>query len=537
MLQESAFRKGLGARAWLGRRSVPVIALCLAPALLSVAAAGAQGAGQTCQADQSELRRHYDEAYRLEALGEFSRADAEHRLFLAAALDHLADGYANNGDYVRAAPLYDEALALAPNDFIVLKDYAGAAMDSQDLERAKALLKLALSQDADSTTAIQKADLHRMLGGAHLSLSENTEALSEFEAAVMLNPNLENLCSLGDAVLAAKGREPARTMFSKIVERFGDTAEIHMRIGRIYGVGRDPEDAITEFKQAIAEDDKLAGVHYSLGAAYMGLTDKDFIDAEAEFRKELARHPEDKLSYPQLAYIAQQRHDLHEAEIDFEHAVELNPQDSDSFLELGKIFAQSNRPAEAEIALRKAIELAIDPARNHYTIARGHYLLGRLLIANGNKMEGARELQVSEDLLDQNSKSDQSLLNRKPVARSSLGKIRVPTAEEVAELRAFADEVAPLIAGGYNNLGVHAAMAGDYPKAAAYFKLAASWNPTLPGVDRNWGRAAFAANQCEEAIGPLRRSLDSHPEDSEVHSMLDGCETVGKSLRGLSAAP
>jgi len=75
------------------------------------------------------------------------------------------------------------------------------------------------------------------------------------------------------------------------------------------------------------------------------------------------------------------------------------------------------------------------------------------------------------------------------------------------ESKTFAKQTGPLIAASYNNLGVHAAMKEEFAEAAGYFQAAAKWNPTLPGVDSNWGRAAFANHQCEQAIIPLHRAL------------------------------
>ena len=83
--------------------------------------------------------------------------------------------------------------------------------------------------------------------------------------------------------------------------------------------------------------------------------------------------------------------------------------------------------------------------------------------------------------------------------------------------------MAPLLAGSYNNLGVHAAMASDFPHAEASFQLAAQWDPALQGVYANWGRAAFAAHDFTQAIAPLERAIAAHPEDTELKAMLDEC--------------
>lgn len=64
--------------------------------------------GQTsarARSDTLRMHQHYDAAYRFQSAGDVARGDVEHKRFLAAALDHLANFYANTGDYLHAAPL------------------------------------------------------------------------------------------------------------------------------------------------------------------------------------------------------------------------------------------------------------------------------------------------------------------------------------------------------------------------------------------------------------------------------------------------
>jgi predicted Zn-dependent protease len=76
------------------------------------------------------------------------------------------------------------------------------------------------------------------------------------------------------------------------------------------------------------------------------------------------------------------------------------------------------------------------------------------------------------------------------------------------------------MADGYNNLGAIAATNGDYSSAVTYFKRASEWNPSLEGLDYNWGRAAFAASQYTEAVPPLSRYVKAHPDDAGGRSVL-----------------
>ena len=77
-----------------------------------------------------------------------------------------------------------------------------------------------------------------------------------------------------------------------------------------------------------------------------------------------------------------------------------------------------------------------------------------------------------------------------------------------------------MIASSYDSLGVHAATAGDFGAAASYFRRAAHWDLKLGNIDNKWGRAAFAAGNYSDAVGPLNRALALHPEDDGIRSML-----------------
>jgi tetratricopeptide (TPR) repeat protein len=52
------------------------------------------------------------------------------------------------------------------------------------------------------------------------------------------------------------------------------------------------------------------------------------------------------------------------------------------------------------------------------------------------------------------------------------------------------------------------------------FERAAEWNPALPGLDINWGRAAFAAGAFAQAVAPLSHYLQAHPADNDVRAQL-----------------
>jgi Flp pilus assembly protein TadD len=53
-----------------------------------------------------------------------------------------------------------------------------------------------------------------------------------------------------------------------------------------------------------------------------------------------------------------------------------------------------------------------------------------------------------------------------------------------------------------------------------YFRKAGTWNPSLETLDRNWGMAAFYANQFDQVVARLGRHLEEHSDDMRVRAAL-----------------
>jgi len=466
------------------------------------------------------MQQHYDDAYRLQNAGKLDLADAEHRLFLAAALHHIANARANLGEYDRAAPLYEDALACAPDDSALQLDFAAAALDGGDWANAKTQAQHALG--LLSTQPEQaRANATLLLAEARWGAGEHVESLEQFKAAAALKPDFDTRYALARTYLSLFDKPNAVKVFAQLSVSQGDTATLHMQFGRAYALANLPPEAVDEFKKAIAKDSQLPGVHYSLGAAYIQwYGEQGYPQAESELRRELALHPNDTFSYPQLATIEVSQHKLAEAEADFKHALRLNPSVPGTYYSLGQLYTSMGRNAEAETALRNAIAVMIDPSRNNYEGQRIHYALGRLLLDEGKTAEAKEELKIAQRVLTQSRSEDASLMGGQAAIKAALLKTHEAKPGDVASVAEYERKAAPLIAGSYNNLGVHAAMRRDYPPAAGFFEKTAQWDPSLHGIDNNLGRAEFLASQYERAIEPLSRVLAAQPEDAEARTML-----------------
>jgi tetratricopeptide (TPR) repeat protein len=143
-------------------------------------AIGASAHDQTVQSTQTSelsMRQHYDAAYRFQSSGDLAQARLEYELFLADALHQVGNGRANIREYARALPLYEEALELAPANFILYVDYAAAALEADDPSKSKLLLQRALNSYVKSAKRSEMASAHLILGRALQKTSGYSEAV------------------------------------------------------------------------------------------------------------------------------------------------------------------------------------------------------------------------------------------------------------------------------------------------------------------------------------------------------------------------
>jgi tetratricopeptide (TPR) repeat protein len=467
------------------------------------------------------LQQHYESAQNFQTSGDLPEAANQYKLFLSSALLQLAYNRSKAGDFPKASQYFDAAVALVPTDLSLQLEYAEAALAAHDLAKARSLSQAVVDADPKNAKA------HRVLGRTLIELKDLPAARIQLENAVALDPDFDNGYALACAYLASKDQKNAVKVFGEMLAAFGDSAAIRMSFGRAYAQYGFPEQAVVEFKKAIAKDPKTPGAHYSLGASYvLSMGEINFPLAVAEFHKELENNPDDYFSHSQLGYIDLSQHKLEDAVAELSRATQLNPTSPDAYLSLGQAYSELNKPVEAEAALRKSIELTADPSRNHYQVQRAHYLLGRILIQAGRADEGKKELAVSEDLsreaVQENQGKTREASSSQAAATASFKTAGDPAAppEAVKHAAEYEKQIAPALADSYNNLGAIAAGDKDYTTALSYFEQAHVWNPALDTLDYNWGRAAFSAKRFEDAIPPLTRYVAIHPNDVGAHFTL-----------------
>jgi tetratricopeptide (TPR) repeat protein len=495
--------------------------------LIFVSISAAVLRGQTPVANGS-LRQHYVDAQESQRMGKLNQAGEQYRAFLADALGELAIGYSLVPDYAHAGPLFEEALTLEPDSPSLLLDYARTALVMGDLEHAKTVATEFIGKYPRDRVKLAQA--HQVLGRALLKLNQDQAARRELEAAVALDPTFPNGYDLAVACLDLDDEKCAVQIFDEMERSFGDTAEIHMAFGRAYGNSDFQPRAVTEFRRAIEENPRLPGAHYLLAAVLLATgNEKSPLDsAEAELKQELAISPRDSMTYAALGKIEVTRNHYPEGERYLKKAILLGPQNPDPYLYLGQLYFDTDRLPEAETALRQCIRLTKDVSQNRYQVQKAHYLLGRILMKKGQPEAAHAEMNIERELANKTLAQDKSKLaalmdtpGGQDVQASATEAVST-TADPLAlrKVEAIREQVRLPVADSYNNLGAIAATNSDYARAVTYFERAAVWNPSLEGLDYNWGRAAFAGSQYADAVMPLSRYVKSHPDDAGGRSVL-----------------
>jgi tetratricopeptide (TPR) repeat protein len=499
------------------------------------------------------LKRNFESAKSALAAGDLLQAERHYNQTIALGLRQVANLSVSESRFDEATRELDQALKFAPADPDIAVDAAIAWFRAGDVKKARQLAQTAVAENP------RHARAQSVLGRIELYRGDFPAAIHDLQASIALDEDFEISYFLGLAYLKAKRFTDAQQWFQHLQETMGDSAALHVLIGRAYSISHFPEPAVTEFRKAIQLDPKYPRAHALLGYSILEFRGEEaYPQARVEFERELKLHPDDYNALLVLGISAVALRDFPAAEAALLHAKRLRPDDFFAYLYLGEIYSETKRLPQAVEALEKYIRLVPDPEEVPRDVSRAYYLLGQDLRRLGHLDEAQKALANSQRYREAKFRYDAQHIFDEPAAPSDgdshtsdriagllesgasdqqkstdamvQGGVqenpaaqRPPTPQQVAEskaareYRAFASEI---LASSYNDLGVMRAKNSNFSDAAELFKQAAAWKPDLPGLDRNWGFASFRAELYSEAVPPLERQLRAHPDDSFIRQLL-----------------
>jgi tetratricopeptide (TPR) repeat protein len=452
-------------------------------------------------------QQHFDSAQTYQLAGDFEGAAREYRQAVATALDHLGNLRSARHDYEGAKQLLEEALAADPDNPDPSVDLAITELYSGDIPKAEMGAKEVLKKNPDHVRT------RVLLGKIHFLQGNYEAAADELQAALASASDFDVAYSLALADLELKRISLATVLFDDMRNSLPETAQLHILIGRAFLATGYPQLATKEFEHATTLNSKYPQVHFYLGMASLFSAQAPDVSRD-ESRSELAR-----------------------AETSLQEAGRLQPQDPRAFFYLGRCYASEQQWAKAADAYRSVIKLTPAAQQMDAAMAGAYEGLAEALRKLGKNAEGDAESAKAQQLGITLPKAGAS------VDVSDTGKANGDSKQQELESMmlqpgdsdgydakaeaAYTKSVSLLLGQAYNNLGVIDARASRYARAAEEFPQAAKWEPSIPGLDRNWGIAAFRAEKHDKATAPLERELRRTPNDLSIREMLGLCYYMG----------
>jgi tetratricopeptide (TPR) repeat protein len=315
------------------------------------------------------------EASPLAALSPPERLELEHRVTAALALAYLNLGVMHVQDkrFARAAEFFEEAAAVDPDLPPVQSSLGVAYFNAQRYDKATGPLARALAARP------QDAGLRRMLAMAWL----NTQTYDKAAELLKEDPELDTNPSLqfayGLALVKSDRSAEAETIFTRLLARHGDSAELSVLLGQAHAQQGDFDSAIEALQRAIRLQPDVAEAHAALGVIY--LRQGRLAEAEEALRAELKSHPGDLSSQQNLAIVLESEQRPDEALPLLRGVLKEKPESANARYLLGKILLAQGAASEAVEHLEAAVRLAPEDANIRYQLGQAYQRLGRTELA------------------------------------------------------------------------------------------------------------------------------------------------------------
>ena len=322
----------------------------------------------------------------LAALTLSRRLELRGRLNVGIARAYLNLGVmkAQGQRFAHAARMFELAAKVAP-DFPQVQSSLGVAyFNAKEFEKAIPPLGRAIETTPDP-------QLKRLLAMAWL----NTETYDKAAELLALDPERLSNPSLqfayGLALVKSGRAAEAERIFSGLLTRNADSAELNVLLGQAHAAQGDFDSAVARFKQALELKRDVPEANASLGVIYW----KQGRPAEAEvaLRAELRARPNDVQSQQNLAAVLESQQRPEEALALLRSVLQAKPDFADARYLFGKILLAQGDAEGAVSQLEAAVRLSPEDAYVHYQLGRAYQKLGRTELAD-------KELEVYRQIKD-----------------------------------------------------------------------------------------------------------------------------------------
>lgn len=216
--------------------------------------------------------------------------------------------------------LWTHTLACTSNNAIADTDFGGALLQAGKIDEAITNFQAALKIDPNDVRT------HRNLGDALLQKGQTYEGIQHLKKALEINyKDAGSHLDLG-AVLYQSGEiNEAVAQYQIVLEIDPDNSKAHNNLGlALYRMGR-MDEAIAQYQSALNIDPNNVEALFNLGNAF--LQTRQFGGAISEYQRVLALNPNDAEAHNNLGLAFYQTNRTSEAIIQFQKSLEINPHD------------------------------------------------------------------------------------------------------------------------------------------------------------------------------------------------------------------
>lgn len=267
------------------------------------------------------------------------------------------------------------------------------------------------------------ADAHFLLAYTLFREKKAADSLAEYTAAARFRkPSADDLMAIGADYVLLNDNEDADHLFMQVTAIQPNNELAWYYLGRARFYENRFEDAIKVFEMCLRLKPHDVSAETNLGLAYHGLGRED--DAIAAYRQAINWDKQsagrDGQPYLDMGLILREEQRIDESMGYLETALEFEPNNPETHFELAKTYETLHKYKDAEMQLRTV--LAIAP-----NASAVHYILGRVLKAEGRAGEAEQEFAITSKLNGAHSTKEVTNFNFFDSPSTSSGAVASPT--------------------------------------------------------------------------------------------------------------
>jgi tetratricopeptide (TPR) repeat protein len=284
------------------------------------------------------------------------------------------------------------------------------------------------------------------------------------------------------------------------------SAEAHDGVGLVLASRGQPEQAIEEYRAAIAISPTFPQAHYNLGLSLFH--SGHAAEAMREYRTAITLNPRYTAAYSNLGMAFLEKGDLPRAMALCRKALSLDPHFVQALNNLGIALNRTGQVKEAIGDFEEA--LSFDPGESQI-----HYNLAGALAKAGRTDEAIAQYRVALQLRPDYAEARNNL----GILLFQLGRLDEAQAQFQAALAAAPDNVE-----ARGNFALTLAKLGRLDEAIAQYRAILATEPGLPAIHSNLGALLLQAGRVEEAIAECQAALKLEPNFAEAQKNLARAE-------------